>query len=106
MFYFFIITSVTVSGGSTLWDENVGIMSVVFIGTSVIHSLISVYWNLNYHDNTLSLFSLKLYSGFKRSSYEYLFSFGFCNSHKFKFTVCTKHKIILTTMTSMLSISI
>ena len=78
-------------------------MTILFLVTSIIYSLVSVYWTPAYHTNTLSLIYLKLHIFSKEVSHEYLWSCKWFDYHNLQFKVLTAHKITLTALKSIFS---
>ena len=80
-------TSFHVSGGATLSDSGMGLVTVMFSGSTTIHSLNPSYWNPTDHTYTLFLSDLKLYGGFQGASHESLSPCTFCDSQGNNFLV-------------------
>ena len=80
-------TSVQVAGGSKFQAHGVGLVPIVFPGSTKICSLAPAHWEPSDSANTSLLGALKTHSGFTQASHEEHVSYTFTDSEGHQFTV-------------------
>ena len=90
--FYFLTTSVQVSGGSSFLDDNVFLLPVKLPSSHTLHYLNPSYRAPTYRTYNLSLIALKFYSGLLGAYHEALSSCTFWDSKCRNFTVNTTSK--------------
>ena len=102
LFYILFVRpiSVHVSGVFTFSTDGMGLVPVKFPSSHTLHSMAPAYWTPTYLKKTLSLSTLKLYSGFHGASHESLSCCTFRYSQGHTLTV---NKTRITTLATSIS---